>query len=234
MKAEEKELLKLFEPLRVADVRDGMDWMGYHHYGTLSHQIRPLFRTKAVGIAKTARYLPYEGPAVTLTGDDYTAWSNNYYSEICIYPWAKDELDGYFMAIDVSGIDAGLMGSENALGCKMAGCRGFVLNGGGIRDTDECIAEQIPVWSYFVSQKMDQARIRYIEKDIPIAIGGVAIYPGDIIVADGDGVIVVPRAAARDVAKYASRELYNDKNARREKYEKLGWELDDSVINKEL
>ncbi|HBI72988.1 MAG TPA: dimethylmenaquinone methyltransferase, partial [Lachnospiraceae bacterium] len=36
------------------------------------------------------------------------------------------------------------------------------------------------------------------------------------------------------VAKYASRELYNDKNARREKYEKLGWELDDSVINKEL
>ncbi|HBY71105.1 MAG TPA: dimethylmenaquinone methyltransferase, partial [Lachnospiraceae bacterium] len=90
------------------------------------------------------------------------------------------------------------------------------------------------VWSYFVSQKMDQARIRYIEKDIPIAIGGVAIYPGDIIVADGDGVIVVPRAVARDVAKYASRELYNDKNARREKYEKLGWELDDSVINKEL
>ena len=35
MNSEDKELLKLFEPLRVADVRDGMDWMGYHHYGTL-------------------------------------------------------------------------------------------------------------------------------------------------------------------------------------------------------
>ena len=55
MNSEDKELLKLFEPLRVADVRDGMDWMGYHHYGTLDYKIRPLYRTRAVGIAKTAR-----------------------------------------------------------------------------------------------------------------------------------------------------------------------------------
>ena len=52
-----------------------------------------------------------------------------------------------------------------------------------------------------------------------------------IIVADGDGVIAVPRKIAKDVAKYAHKELFNDKNARREKYEKLGWELDDSVVN---
>ena len=54
---EDNELLELFEPLRVADVRDGMDWMGYHHYGTLDYRIRPLERTKAVGIAKdVAKY----------------------------------------------------------------------------------------------------------------------------------------------------------------------------------
>ena len=34
---EDLELLELFEPLRVADVRDGMDWMGYHHYGTMDY-----------------------------------------------------------------------------------------------------------------------------------------------------------------------------------------------------
>jgi len=50
-------------------------------------------------------------------------------------------------------------------------------------------------------------------------------------VADGDGVIVVPRAIAKDVAKFAHQELYKDKDARRAKYEKLGWELDNSVIN---
>ena len=65
---------------------------------------------------------------------------------------------------------------------------------------------------------MDQARIRFSEKDVPVALGGVAIRPGDVIVADGDGVIAVPRCAAGEVAMYASRELRNDKANRREKY----------------
>ena len=52
---EDLELLELFEPLRVADVRDGMDWMGYHHYGTMDYKIRPLYRTKAVGIGKDSK-----------------------------------------------------------------------------------------------------------------------------------------------------------------------------------
>ena len=47
---------------------------------------------------------------------------------------------------------------------------------------------------------------------------------------DGDGVIVVPRALARDVAKYAHRELANDKAGRRKLYEALGKELDDTVL----
>ena len=81
---------------------------------------------------------------------------------------------------------------------------------------------------------MDQVRIRYDAKDIPVSIGGVVICPGDIIVADGDGVIAVPRKIAKDVAKYAHRELFNDKNPRREKYEKLGWELDESVVNNQV
>ncbi len=231
MTQEDRELLELFKPLRVADVRDGMDWMGYHFFGTVDKNVRPLYRTKAVGIAHTARYVPYEGPHPIVTAEQYKEWSDRFYNEVCTYPWVQDIEEGTFMCIDVAGVDVGLIGSENSLVCKLAGCIGFLLNGGGIRDTDECIAQQIPVWSYFVSQKMDQARLRFIEKDVPIAIGGVAVYPGDIVVADGDGVIVVPRKVAYDVAKYASRELFNDKNSRREKYEALGWELDDSVIN---
>ena len=132
---EDNELLELFEPLRVADVRDGMDWMGYHHYGTLDYRIRPLERTKAVGIARTARYLPYEGPDPMVIGDEYTEWSNHFYSEICIYPWMKELEEGDFVALDVSGVDVGLMGSENSLAAKIAGVRGFVTNGGGIRAT---------------------------------------------------------------------------------------------------
>jgi regulator of RNase E activity RraA len=76
---------------------------------------------------------------------------------------------------------------------------------------------------------MDQARIRYIDKDIPIAIGGVAVYPGDVVAADGDGVIVVPRKVAKDVAKYAWQEASSDKKARKQLYIDLGMKLDDTV-----
>jgi regulator of RNase E activity RraA len=76
---------------------------------------------------------------------------------------------------------------------------------------------------------MDQARIRYYEKNIPIAIGGVAIYPDDLIVADGDGVIVVPQKLIYDVHKYAYQEMKNDKVARRDLYIKGGRELDKTV-----
>ncbi len=231
MKKENEELLKLYEPLRVADVRDGLDWMGYHHYGTMDHKIRPLFRTKAVGIARTARYLPYGGPDPKVIGEEYSEWSSWYYKNECTYPWMKEIEEGDFIVLDVSGIDVGIMGSENTLTAMLRGARGFVMNGGGIRDTDEVIMQKVPVWSYFVSQKMDQVRASFDRKDVPVAIGGVSVYPGDVVVADGDGVIVVPRAIARDVAKYAHQELYKDKDSRREKYEKLNWELDDTVIN---
>jgi len=226
---ENQELLELFKGLRVADVRDGMDWVGYHHYGTVHHSIKPLYRTHAVGIARCARYIPYEGPVPCLPPDEYTKWAKYYYSEVCYDPWVKDIQQGDFMCIDVSGVDVGLIGSSISLDCMKRGNQGFLLNGGGVRDTDEMILQKIPVWSKFLSQPMDQARIRYLEKDKPIAIGGVAIYPGDIIMGDGDGVIAVPRKIARDVAKYAKQELDADKEARKQKYIDNGMELDETV-----
>lgn len=226
---ENKKLLEMYGPLRVADVRDGMDWMGYHHYGTLDREIRPLWRTRACGIARTARYLPFEGPAPLLRGDAYTEWSNNYYNTIATYPWMQEIEEGDMIVLDMSGVDVGLMGSDNTLSCLAKGARGIITNGGGIRDSDECILQKVPIWCRFVSQKMDQARIRFSEKNIPVALGGVAIYPGDVIVADGDGVIAVPRAVAVDVAMYASRELRNDKANRRAKYAVLGWAPDETM-----
>ena len=228
-KEENKALLKLYADLRVSDVRDGMDWFGYHHYGSIDPKVRPLYRTHVVGIARTARYLPYVGPAPLERGDEYTKWQGMYYDKICTYPWMNDIEDGDFMAIDLSGVDAGLLGSENTLRGIMKGCRGYVINGGGIRDTDETINQKVPVWSYFTSQGMDQARIQFDAKDIPVAIGGVTIFPGDVIVADGDGVIVVPRLVAQEVAKQAQKMISDDKRTRRASYEKLGWKLDSTV-----
>jgi regulator of RNase E activity RraA len=227
---ERGELLQLYKDLRVADVRDGMDFMMMHRVGSMAPSIRPLWRTRACGVARTARYLPYEANVPSMSPAEYADWVGWYYGNVCTYPWMSDIQPGDFCVIDQSGVDAGLMGSNNSLGGVRSGARGYVTNG-GVRDTDEVILEKIPFWSVFVSQSMVQGRLRFDAKDVPVVVGGVTVYPGDVVVADGDGVIVVPRKIARDVAKYAQRELTNDKAGRRKLYQDLGMPLDDTVKN---
>ena len=226
--SEDRELLELFRDMRVADVRDGMDTMMLHHVGSMSPAIRPLFRTRALGIARPARYLPYDGSVPNLKPDEYMKWSGEYYGKVNPYPWMEKIRPGDFIVIDQSGVDAGLMGSNNSLAGFKSGARGYVSNG-GVRDTDELILQQIPFWSAFISQKMVQARLRFDAMDVPVAVGGVTVRPGDVVVADGDGVIVVPRAAARDVARYGGEEHARDKAIRRKLYQDLGRPLDDTV-----
>jgi regulator of RNase E activity RraA len=62
-----------------------------------------------------------------------------------------------------------------------------------------------------------------------IACGGVQVNPGDIVGADDDGVVVVPREVAHDVARHARAILLADMRARRRKYEQLGKATDATV-----
>jgi hypothetical protein len=106
---EDAELLERFEGLRVADVRDGLDARGYHAIGSMRPSMRPLFRTHAFGIARTARYLPYQGRVPERTGPDYLEWSGWYYQNVCTYPWILGIRPGDFVVIDQSSVNAGLM-----------------------------------------------------------------------------------------------------------------------------
>jgi len=228
-KQERLELLELYKDVRVADVRDGMDLYMMHYFGSMDPSIRPLFRTKAFGIAKTARYLPFQGPIPAGSQEAYLEWEGRYYTDVCSYPWEAEIQDGDFVALDLSGVNVGLMGSFNGLMDFSNGARGFVVNGGA-RDTDELVLQKIPFWCLMTCHGMVQGRIQYDSHNVPIAIGGVVIFPGDVIVADGDGVIVVPRKIAFEVGKKAVSQLGGDKKARKRLYEKMGWELDNTVI----
>lgn len=223
-------VLAAFDDLRVADVRDGMDSLLLHHVGSMSPAIRPLWRTRAFGIARTARYLPYDGTIPPLSGEDYRRWVGEYYRDVCAYPWMDDIEPGDFIVIDASGVDAGLMGSANTLSGLRRGARGYVSSG-GVRDTDEVIGQKVPFWSAIVSQSMVQGRLQFDAKDVPVTVGGVTVHPGDVVVADGDGVIVVPRRHALAVAEEAHAEHSRDRAARRKHYEALGLPLDPTVTD---
>lgn len=225
---ENKKILEAFKGLRVADVRDGMDWCGYMHYGTVSKEIQPIFRTCKIGIARTWKYLPFQGPMPFLTGEEYTKWSADYYKNVNFLGYFDRIEEGDFICLDQCGMDVGLIGSFSGLEAIKEGAVGWVSNG-AVRDTDEMILEKVPFWGTGCAQPMVQGRLIWEAEQVPISIGGVAIYPGDVVAADGDGVVVVPRKAALDVAKYARQELDNDKAGRKNLYETMGRELDDSV-----
>ena len=218
-KAQREEIMNLAKDMRVTDIRDGMDWMGYHHYGTMNYDIRPLWPTTAMGFAKTARYIPYNRPVPQgAVGDAYTEWSNWYYAEVCIYPWIKEAQPYDMFVIDQSGLNVGLMGSMNSMIPIVAhGASGYVIDG-GIRDTDEVIMERIPVWSRTRVQPMDQARIQYESHNCKINCGGVCVEPNDFVIASGDGVLVVPSDIVYDVLKHAKHEMDDDKKARKAMY----------------
>ncbi|MHC4481608.1 MAG: RraA family protein [Planctomycetota bacterium] len=229
---ERAELLAAFENLRVTDVRDGLDTVGLFHTGSMCPQIRPLWRTRAFGLARTARYVRYDGPMPEKTGEEYWEWVAWYYREVCPYPWMADLEEGDFAVIDQSGLPVGLMGSNNSLAGLRAGVRGYVTNG-GVRDTDELVLQQVPFWSERCVQPMVQMRLQFHAMDVPVCVGGQTVRPGDVVVADGDGVVVAPREVALEVARHARAEHRRDMAHRRRLYQELGMELDETVIDPE-
>ncbi len=78
------------------------------------------------------------------------------------------------------------------------GCRGAVIDG-GIRDTKKILEQNFPVFNRYRTSSAMLGRFKMIGWDIPIAIGSVTIFPGDVVFGDIDGVLIIPRDIAYDV-----------------------------------
>lgn len=229
--ARRAEILDTVARLRVTDIRDGMDWVGLHYQGTVSPEIRPLWRTKAAGFAQTCRHIPTRRIVPTMSPDDYTKWAYEFWygkmfdSSAFRAKWRS----GDFLVVDTFETHTPAIGSMDSMVWAACGIRG-VLTNGGTRDTDEgLIQKAMPVWSRWIVQPMYQARVEWGGDSVPVVIGGQRVDPGDLIVGDGDGVIVVPVEVIDDVLKYAIQESENDKRARAMLYAELGLPPDEST-----
>ena len=80
---------------------------------------------------------------------------------------------------------------------------------GGVGDTDEIIAQKSPVYYKRLGRGLRPGRNQLESVNRPINCGGVLVRPGDVVLADGEGVIVVPREYAADVAQAARPFLDN-------------------------
>jgi regulator of RNase E activity RraA len=234
--AARESILKLYEGLRVTDVCDGMDAVGLQDVGTMDQEIRPLwrdteaFKHRICGFAHTVRFVPTSRRApVFATVAEHLRWKDEWYGQLANAPKASEIRHGEIVVIDAAGVrECGFIGSENSLSWMAAGARGAVTNGGA-RDTDELIKERVPVYCRGVSRGIRPGRLELESTNQPVTCGGVFVRPGDLIVADGDGVIVVPWEKAEAVAQVAIQIQEADKEDRRQLYQKLGLPSDFTI-----
>ncbi|HUG10313.1 MAG TPA: RraA family protein [Opitutaceae bacterium] len=233
---EDAALLKAFDGLRVADVTDGMDALGRPNSGLMDPGIMPLwkdtvnYKHRFIGIAVTARYVPTQRPwAGKIPIEEYDAWAGKWYNEISSEPFVPFLRPGSALVLeDAPRADVGSIGSNNIMGWKLKGCVGVVTNATA-RDTDEIITEQVPLYFRHPARGIRPGRNEIESVNRPVVVGSVLVMPGDVIVADGDGVLVVPREIAAEVAAYAHKIMDGDKAGRRDLYKALGLPDDASV-----
>jgi regulator of RNase E activity RraA len=232
---DDAKILELYKNLRVADVSDGMDMVGLPGTGLVNPEIHPDwidlkdFKHVFRGIAVTVRYVPTQRPALPEKLSDFSAWESNFYNTISTEAFTQLIRPGSAIVIDdVEDRDIGSIGSNNILNWYRLGATGVVTDAGA-RDTDEVGLEGVPLYLRHKGRGIRPGRNEIESVNRPVTIGGVLVCPGDVVVADGDGVVVVPRAVAEEVAGYANEILVNDKAGRKSLYENLGRPLDKTV-----
>lgn len=185
---DEAALLDGFRHVEVASVSDALEQIaGKKMY--MTHRMRPIFQTRFAGYALT----------VSLKKE-----ANH----------DPDALKGMLHAIDTGGPNSvyvmvledgnDIAGIGGLMGTAMAARNfsGAVIDG-GVRDTAYLQKIGFPVYALGVVPSTSVGHYRFAGADIPVICDGVPVSPGDIIAADPDGVVVVPKAIAPQVLKLA-------------------------------
>jgi 2-keto-4-pentenoate hydratase/2-oxohepta-3-ene-1,7-dioic acid hydratase in catechol pathway/regulator of RNase E activity RraA len=156
--------------------------------------VRPLHPgAKLVGTARTLRFVPNREDLFDSHGGGYNAQKR-----------AFDAVgEGEVIVIEARGeAGSGTLGDILAIRANARGAAGIVTDG-GVRDQDAVAAVGIPVYSSGAHPAVLGRKHVPWDHDITIACGGTTVQPGDIIVGDADGVIVVPPSFAEEVADAA-------------------------------
>ena len=163
------------------------------------HGVAPLRPdSRMVGQAFTLRYIPLRED-LEASGEFNNLTNKQRIAVESVGP-------GDVLVIDARGdTRAGTLGNILAARVKARGAAGIVTDG-AYRDTPSIRAIELPTYARGQNPNLSLTIHHPSEINVPIACGGVAVLPGDVIVGDGEGVIVIPRALAEEVAEAASEQ----------------------------
>ena len=121
---------------------------------------------------------------------------------------------GHVVVCQPNNHEVAMMGELSARTLAARGVLGFVVDGGS-RDTELVLEQRFPVWCSFLTPSDIVARWIPDAYGAPVDIGGVTISTGDFLLADRDGVVIVPRAIAEEVVTRTEEVVSTESDMRR-------------------
>ena len=182
-------LIEGFRAVEVASVSDAMEQL-YGQRNYMAHDMRPLATTK------------FAGPAVTvlMKKEEHKEGSKASAGMLDAIDTARP--GSVYVMVVQDGSDYAGIGGLMATAMKYRGLAGAVIDG-SVRDTPQIHKLQFPVFSRGVAPSTTIGHYRFAGVNVPVTCAGAHVAPNDIVVADEDGVVVVPRAHAEEVLKKA-------------------------------
>ncbi|MCE9563388.1 MAG: RraA family protein [Planctomycetes bacterium] len=188
-------LAKLYTPV-VADI---LDKLGFRSQ-CMNQRVRPLWPdAKAAGFALTVQTVPAREVAPPCP----------YAGELA----AVDSLaPGDVLVVSESACS--FWGELLSTAATYSGCRGVILDG-PTRDSGAIHSMKFPVFHVGFHPADSLGRLDVVGHNIPIECGGVLVYPGDLVLADHDGVVVVPAGVAEETLRLAEEKVSGENLVRK-------------------
>lgn len=192
-----EEMIARYKQVRTPAIADILDQKG------LFHQILP------PQIQAIAPGMRVAGPALTVKGTP-TVIHKDEYLQVAVEAYATLQ-PGQVVVYDTSN-DPGTAhwGEMISTTTKAKGCGGAVIDG-GVRDVEAIIELGFPVFARYKTPADIRGRWRYVEINVPIRIGDVHIRPGDWVVGDANGVVVIPQDLAGEVLLEAEKVMETER-----------------------
>jgi len=164
-----------------------------------------------------------------------TLWSDMAHPDPDPYALELKAVDGcrpddVLIAAAGGSMRSGIWGELLSTAARNSGCVGAIVDG-AVRDVQKMTSMRFPVFARGTSPYDSKDRQRVIDVDVPVEIDGVMFSPGDLVFADRDGVVVVPKAVEAQAIRQAWKKVHDEDRTRAaikagmkaaEAYEKFG------------
>jgi regulator of RNase E activity RraA len=192
----DSDLVSQFRRVEVASVSDALEQItGKRMY--MSHRMQPIFTAKFAGFARTVQLKKDEGnkDPQALTG--------------MLEAIDQGSSDSVYVMVVEDGEDIAGMGGLMGTAMAARGYAGAVIDG-GVRDVAYLRKIGFPVFATGIVPSTSVHHYRFAGAQIPLLCNGVPVNPGDVVVADSDGVAVVPKGQAEAVLAAAQQMDYKE------------------------